>query len=592
MSNRALEELPEILFSSYEVGKRNVVIDLGGSSSDNPHNNWWGGEPLTKLLLADNHLSTIPERLASTFPNLISLDLHGNKLVLLPDNTEQWVNLTSLNLSRNGFTLIPSSLSQLSLVELFLSHNQITSFFKTPGTTHFFSELGLLDLSHNKLTELSSDINQLQKLRKLNLGYNQISSLHESFLGWPLLEELDLSNNRLTQVPFFPSDVKEFGSAKFPKLITLNLQNNKLSSIDFKPESKLSELKQLMLSNNLLNSTGQVLHNLPQLIVLTLSGNRINSFPEEILDMKGLTQLDLSVNNITRIPPQIGNLASITSLNISGNPLRATPKFTSTEEFLKTMRGRIPPSSPPLVAEMSKLNISTNQPIKGGVESKNATGLKLSHQEVSSRTVRLSNQKIDDLVLESKFTEELPFQPCSLEFNKNLLTKAPNQILELYSESLTSIDISMNHLTSFVINKPLPHLKTLNLGGNRLTSFPLLEEGPPLLPSLETLDVSVNRITNLPLNPHPNLPSLTTLLMSGNQVSDLAQSLPFITSLLHLDISNNNVKQVPPQLAAPGSKLIGISLLGNPFLFPRYQIISRGSSYILEYLRSRIPPPQ
>ena len=55
-----------------------------------------------------------------------------------------------------------------------------------------------------------------------------------------------------------------------------------------------------------------------------------------------------------------------------------------------------------------------------------------------------------------------------------------------------------------------------------------------------------------------------------------------------LDLSNNDVQHVPPELGTI-TQLRTLQLEGNPFRVPRPQILVKGTQSIMSYLRDRIP---
>lgn len=107
----------------------------------------------------------------------------------------------------NKFESIPKVFFELKqLKELDLSHNQIKKVVLGDNS------IEQLDLSHNEICSITLDenINQdLICLRKLNLGYNQITELPPSLTSWTKLQELLVNQNRLKFVfsasKFFPS---------------------------------------------------------------------------------------------------------------------------------------------------------------------------------------------------------------------------------------------------------------------------------------------------------------------------------------------------------------------------------------------------
>ncbi|KAK3089958.1 hypothetical protein FSP39_008029, partial [Pinctada imbricata] len=62
------------------------------------------------------------------------------------------------------------------------------------------------------------------------------------------------------------------------------------------------------------------------------------------------------------------------------------------------------------------------------------------------------------------------------------------------------------------------------------------------------------------------------------------QSLPVLGTL---DLQNNNIGQVPPELGNC-TQIKSLMLNGNAFRNPRPAILAKGTPALLEYLRSRI----
>lgn len=103
------------------------------------------------------------------------------------------------------------------------------------------------------------------------------------------------------------------------------------------------------------------------------------------------------------------------------------------------------------------------------------------------------------------------------------------------SETLMSLDLSKNHLTTVADLPSLPLLEHLNLSHNSIVNLQL-----PSLPSLKTLNLSGNLITELVL---PKLPSLRILDASHNSIEKIQEfeedSLPFVWKC---DLVSNSIQ--------------------------------------------------
>ena len=135
------------------------------------------------------------------------------------------------------------------------------------------------------------------ELVELNANFNQLDSWHP-VLGWKLTElrQLELQFNNLVGLP------ESFGHLKALK--HLDLRNNHLRSL---PSSigMLCELELLDLSRNF---------------------NNLGTLPDSIGDLVSLSVLDLSFNQIRELPASLGNLKSLKKLVLDQNPLIVPPK--------------------------------------------------------------------------------------------------------------------------------------------------------------------------------------------------------------------------------------------------------------------------
>ena len=91
------------------------------------------------------------------------------------ENWDHWNNLTDIDFSKNQLKKINEGCFKLK-------------------------SLKTLNLSHNKITQLSLPDEMSPSLSELNLGHNQIRELGEAF-GKSLIEKLDLQHNRFEVVP-------------------------------------------------------------------------------------------------------------------------------------------------------------------------------------------------------------------------------------------------------------------------------------------------------------------------------------------------------------------------------------------------------
>lgn len=100
--------------------------------------------------------------------------------------------------SGQGLTKFPKDvLKDKSVVVLNLSDNELTG--AIPAEIHDLSNLEELNLSNNRMTGIPAEVGQLRKLKVLNYANNQITGLPMELGNLTQLEVLDLSGNNVSQ---------------------------------------------------------------------------------------------------------------------------------------------------------------------------------------------------------------------------------------------------------------------------------------------------------------------------------------------------------------------------------------------------------
>ncbi|KAJ1437174.1 hypothetical protein B484DRAFT_392942, partial [Ochromonadaceae sp. CCMP2298] len=156
-----------------------------------------------------------------------------------------------------------------------------------------FEPLRSVDLSFNKIVEVSEDICGLVECTSLKLRDNEIAVLPAGLWeGCVSLQVLDLSANRIDSLS--------------PRVCNLHL-------------------KQLLLAQNRLHSTPIELLQISTLLVLDLSGNQLCSLPGP-WELTSLTSLNLSNNRFTSLP--VISSAALEELHVSGNTLSQLPDMS------------------------------------------------------------------------------------------------------------------------------------------------------------------------------------------------------------------------------------------------------------------------
>jgi len=112
---------------------------------------------------------------------------------------EESGHVVGLGLYKKKLSSLPESIGNLnSLKELYIGGNQLISLPESIGNLNSLQEL---DLSYNKLTSLPESIGNLNSLKKLDISNNQLTSLPESIGNLNSLQIFDLEANGLTSLP-------------------------------------------------------------------------------------------------------------------------------------------------------------------------------------------------------------------------------------------------------------------------------------------------------------------------------------------------------------------------------------------------------
>lgn len=263
---------------------------------------------LKELDLSNNRLETLGP-ITEHFTNLEVLNLSSNAFSSIPDAVAKCTGLTDLDLSNNRLQTLPESFNQLSsLMKLDLSRNQLQTVDPIAS-----SNLRVLVLDHNCITDLPKDFHTRCNPYSLGLSYNKLIELPQTLFLLKNLQTLDLSSNSIETLP------KEI--SKLQLLETLNLNLNKLSSL---PDAfkDLSSLKTLHLAGNKFDVVPQCFEHLKDLRTLYLQNNQLSSFPSDVIKLNQLTTIDLSGNtSLITLNSIDTHMQAVGDLRMEGTPV-------------------------------------------------------------------------------------------------------------------------------------------------------------------------------------------------------------------------------------------------------------------------------
>ncbi|MBA0563510.1 hypothetical protein Golob_008485 [Gossypium lobatum] len=222
------------------------------------------------VALREAKLKTFPDEVLDLDKSVRTLDLTQNKLVEIPMEISELVNMQRL-----------VRYSQLLLAICRVSFHVMQTQMQESDTNITFNIL-----ASNHIEQLPSTIGNLRSLKAMILDGNRITSLPDELGELVKLEKLSISGNMLTSLP------NTIGSLR--NLSLLNVSNNKLKYL---PESIgiCSSLEELQA-----NELPASVCNLVQLKSLSLNNNKVNQIPPNILkDCKALQNFSLHDNPIS-----------------------------------------------------------------------------------------------------------------------------------------------------------------------------------------------------------------------------------------------------------------------------------------------------
>ncbi|KAI8491284.1 hypothetical protein Bbelb_309170 [Branchiostoma belcheri] len=264
---------------------------------------------LSSNAISDEAVSGLAKGLGSC-QNLKKVNLSHNKLSGRGDFLPPLPNLEEINLSHNAISdkAVPGLAKGLgscqNLKKVNLSHNKLS------GRGDFLPPLPNLeeiDISNNDISDeavsgLAKGLGSCQNLKKVHLCHNKLSNRGDFLPPLPNLEEINLSHNAISDKAV-PGLAKGLGSCQ--NLKKVNLSYNKLSGRgDFLPP--LPNLEKIDLSHNdisdeVVPGLAEGLGSCQNLKKVVLSFNKLSDVGELInafINLPILTRADIGYNSI------------------------------------------------------------------------------------------------------------------------------------------------------------------------------------------------------------------------------------------------------------------------------------------------------
>jgi Leucine-rich repeat (LRR) protein len=447
-----------------------------------------------------------------------------------------------------------------SLRELRLAENELQG--DLPASIGSLAALEVLELQGNKLTSLPIEMRELTCLRVMNVSSNQLSGVPMDLFKTGLVE-LIASKNRF-EGPFFTC-------SSAPNLQELNISNNSLKSLCDAESIDLPALKSLNVSTNRLTLLPSV-ESWTNLQTLIVGENKLTVLPEGLTTLTELRTADFTANDITQLDERIA-LMSLRTLILAANPLRERKFLTmSFEDIKRNLAARLPAADAPAADE-------------DGVDfpTEDAAPEAQGWQATPSGTLDLSSKGLD--TIDETALAAVADDIRQLHLQQNTFTCIPAPLSQI--TFLTVLDLSRNNI-EIALTSPLslPKLKDLRLATNKITSLNALI-AHLTAPALQTLDVSNNRLNGTLPCLHTTFPSLISLLAADNSLS--VASASSLTGLKIVNLANNDIERLDPQIGRFQGILTSLNVEGNKFRVPSWHMLQKGTESVLGWLRERIP---
>ena len=220
-------------------------------------------------------------------PQIVRLNISGEKLSVLPVEISNCKKLKELNLKNNQISELPSWIANLTELEVLdISGNRHLNIKTAFELISKLPKLKVLKASGCKMLYLPISIRKIRTLKKVDLSNNFIPSL-PPILEELLWEELDLSANCIDTLPssmVYMTSLKKLNLSYCPAAVNkhnyymleylVNIKTLVLSGMDAIPEEfgKLSFLEEVILTNGTFKDLPEGIKNLKKLRHIDVRG--------------------------------------------------------------------------------------------------------------------------------------------------------------------------------------------------------------------------------------------------------------------------------------------------------------------------------
>ncbi|XP_043260675.1 chaoptin [Colletes gigas] len=561
LSYNALEDVPFEAFRDLRKLKwlnmeSNYLTSLDGD---------WGHakDMLTDAFFSDNSIIHIPKSF-STFESLVRLYLDNNNIEEISEDSLP-PKIHTLSLNSNLLKNFPSSLKTLKALTLLHLRGNDFKYLELPDFQS--SNLELIDVSENSIEWICAPslANRTLKIKDFNMDSNKLNSLPAGIFDHLDIKRIHLSSNSIKNV-----DDDAFRGLE-DSLEYLNLENNDLPNVPG-AVSRLKKLSYLYLADNdIRNISGDAFQEFGEdLRVLSLATNNLDAVPvAALLRCVRLLHLNLDYNKISHVQPgdfewaedlEILLLRNNVLTKLSGETFKGASRlhelslsfnhlteldddcFAGIEKSLGILElsfafatDVFPQRALRPLSELYWLDLDNNN-----FQTIEATAF-YSFQRL--RYINLESNRLHYLP-ERIFLSSVHPELTDVKLGYNFLEAIPEFSFHNLT-NLTALDLTGNRIKVLGSESILdcPKLVTLSLAYNRISR---MEKNALYgLPSLRFLHLEFNKLTALDLDAISEIGGLDFALNVSYNAISVLNSGSSINNLTRLDLSFNNISQLP-----------------------------------------------
>ncbi|XP_022119601.2 chaoptin-like [Pieris rapae] len=459
-----------------------------------------------------------------------------------------------LNISYNQYESFPILAEMKNLVNVCVSHNELTS--AKLSSRYSFSHLNEMDLSYNLIQDI--EINDAEyvfsNLFRLNMSHNSIAQIQDTiFSDFGHLQYLDLSYNNLDALNTVTfeglknllhlnlehNNIKEIGLSLFrcSQLQYLYLNNNEIKTLLHKDFNKLLQLKEVYLSHNAITFIeNTTFDNMGHLSRIDLNHNELKTLEHNLFKDTALTEIDLSANNLQSLPKYIFKDKYITYFDLRENNLENELSKGIFEGLTDILDLDLSYQSIASLQDFAFYGLKKLQILMLNNNVLRSISEKSFHSLDTLLRLDLSHNQITALNFDIKGLVNLEH----FSITSNVINSV-SQFFFKGTEKLNYLDISYNNISNIIPHTfmKLSYLENLDITNNNLSSV-LDEYAFEGLRALPILDISFSYVTEIKNNSFDHMISLLTLNISHSTVKEISyNSFDNTGKLQIIDLSYN-----------------------------------------------------